>query len=108
MFAANRGFLCDRWRLGFRDRTAHPLGRFHHRPNLILGLAVVPDPSNQPSAKVLGIGCAYIASVENDFLAALGKQIKITIALTTPRCYMFHCKLRSKLPRPLWRGFFRF
>jgi len=80
VLAADRGFLGRRRRFGFRDLAPHPLRGFHHRPNLILGLAVVPHPRDKPSGSILGIHRPDVSSVQNDFLAALGEKIKIAVA----------------------------
>src|SRR5215469_2270220 len=104
MLAADRGFLGDARRLRLGNLAAHAFGGFHHGPNLILGFAVVPNPSNQPSASILGLHCADMASVQHDFAATLGWKIKV-IAPTPWRWYMSHCFVPSNLPRFV-RGIF--
>ena len=105
VLAADRGFLGHGGRLCFGDLAAHPLGGFHHRPNLILGSAVVPHPRDKPSGSILGIHRPDVSSVQNDFFPALGEKIKIAIAPTPWRWYTFHIPTFD-LPRPLWRGIF--
>jgi hypothetical protein len=58
---------------------------------LMLGAAfgVVPNPSNQPSAEIVGLGGADMASVQNDFSPSLRCEIKI-LALTPQRSYTSH------------------
>src|SRR5262245_35891002 len=104
MLAADRGFLGDARRLRLGNLAAHAFSGFHHGPNLILGFAVVPNPSNQPSAEVVGRGGTGMASVQHDFAATLGWKIKV-IAPTPWRSYMFHCSNPLKFA-PLRAGHF--
>jgi hypothetical protein len=77
MLAADRRLLDDRRRFRLGDFAAHILRALHHRPNLILGLWIVPYPRNQPSAEILSLGSADIATVQDDFSAAFSWKIKI-------------------------------
>src|SRR5436190_1707627 len=86
MLARDRRFFGDVRCLRFGNLAAHVLGAFHHRPNLILGFAVVPNPGDQPSVEIIGLRCAHMTSVQHDFAAALGGKTKIMMASTAHGC----------------------
>src|SRR5262249_54508290 len=44
----------------------------------------VPNPSDQPPASILGVHCADMESMQDDFFATLGAQIKILLAADAP------------------------
>src|SRR5262249_40022688 len=50
--ARDRGFYGDCAGLGLGDVAAHPLGRLHRAPDLILGLRVVPDKTCARSSAI--------------------------------------------------------
>src|SRR5262252_6850406 len=62
-------------------------------------------PGDQPSAEVLGLGRADVASVQLDFSSALSGKVKIAVAPPPWRWYTLHCNDPSNLPRFV-RGFF--
>src|SRR5262245_32496042 len=68
-------------------------------------LAVVPNPGDQPSVEIIGLRCAHVTSVQDDFSAALGGQVEIAVAPPPWRWYTFHCNDPSNLPCFV-RGFF--
>jgi hypothetical protein len=102
---ASRRFLGDGRRPRFGDLAAHVLGAFHHRPNLIFGRAIVPNPSYEPSVEIIGLCCADMARVQDDLAASLGAEVKIAVAPPPWRWYTFHCNDPSNLPR-FARGIF--
>jgi hypothetical protein len=58
----------------------------------------VPNPSYEPSAEVLGLGRADVASVQDDFSAALSGKVEIAVAPPPWRWYTFHCNDPSFCP----------
>jgi hypothetical protein len=67
----------------------------------------VPNPSNQPSAEILAIGCADKASVENYLTPPFCTDIeRIALAPPVPTCYIPHELPLFLGPLPVYsRGF---
>src|SRR5262249_32840230 len=106
VLARDRRFLGNCRRFGLGDLAAHPLGRLHHRPNLILGFAVVPGPSDQPSVEVLSLRRVHMARVQNDFSAAFGTEVKIAVAPPAARAYTHNMFLQNCPAHSCGRAFF--
>jgi len=81
------GLLCEFDRLSLGNIRAHPLGRFHERPNGLCSFGVVPLPSQQPAVKVVGLGCLDMQGMPRDFSPPLGFEVEAAMlaALAFPQ-----------------------
>jgi hypothetical protein len=69
---------------GRKALAAHPAGAFNDRADLVPASPIVPDPRNEPTGQVIGVGGANLTSVPFDFAATPYPKVKLLPVLSPP------------------------